>query len=164
VDEKLSDHLPMQLKVFEPHQKRRQKRTTITHEMNERLSHPYFYEEICFALKQMNLSKAPGPDGMNAYFYKKILSYCLKDIASAVLDIMNGGDKPLILNHTHVVLFPKKQKPNDIADFRPISLCNVMYKLVTKVISNRLKEILSHIISDRQSAFTLSRMITVTSY
>ena len=63
------------------------------------------------------------------------------------------------MNHTHVVLIPKKQNPSEITDFRPISLCNVIYNMVTKVITNRLKEILPLIISDNQSAFMLERLI-----
>lgn len=66
---------------------------------------------------------------------------------------------PQGLNHSHVVLIPRKRKPTTAAEFRPISLCNILYKLITKIIKNRLKEILPLNISENQSAFTPVRLI-----
>ena len=81
-------------------------------------------------------------------------------MTQAVSEILNGHAIPPSMNHTFVTLIPKKQKPDSIIDFRPISLCNVSYKLVKKAISNRLKGILSSIISESQAAFTPGRLIT----
>ena len=64
------------------------------------------------------------------------------------------------MNHTFVALIPKKPDPNIIQEYRPISLCNVTYKLVIKVICNRLKPFLPNIIADTQSASTQGRLIT----
>ena len=69
-------------------------------------------------------------------------------MSRVVLAILNGHAIPPRLNHTFVALIPKKHKPDSISDFRPISLYNVVYKLVMKVLSNRLKGILRSIISD----------------
>jgi len=77
-----------------------------------------------------------------------------------VIAILNRASIPNGLNHTYVTLIPKKHKPIEINDFHPISLCNVLYKLVAKVITNRLKEILPEIISQSQSAFMLGRLIS----
>lgn len=65
-----------------------------------------------------------------------------------------------MMNHTVMTLIPKKPKPSSMNDFRPITLCNVVDKLVTKVISNRLKSFLVSIIFDILLAFTPGRLIT----
>ena len=82
------------------------------------------------------------------------------DISSAVLEILHGHAIRPRLNHTFVVLLPKKPKPSKMSEFRPISLCNVIYKLIIKVITNQLKHKLHSIISYLHSAFTLGRLIT----
>ena len=64
------------------------------------------------------------------------------------------------INRTNIALMPKNKNPQRMTDFRPISLCNVVYKLISKTLANHLKAILSFIISENQSAFMANRLIT----
>ena len=132
----------------------------ITTDMKEELSRPYSVEEVKVALFQMGPTKVPGPDGMNALFYQKFWHIVGNDVSSAVLDFLNSGIKIPEINYTHIVLIPKVKSPEKMTDFRPISLCNVIYKIISKVIANRLKTILPQLISPIQSAFVPGRLIT----
>ena len=132
----------------------------VTDVMNDGLMRAYSEEEIHAALNSMGPTKSPGPDGFNVCFYQHYWAIVGKDVTALVQSILSGGSLPPKLNHTHVVLIPKVSKPSRITEFRPISLCNVIYKLLTKVISNRLKKLLPEIISPTQNAFIPGRLIT----
>ncbi|XP_074289571.1 uncharacterized protein LOC141614725 [Silene latifolia] len=135
-------------------------RDRVTTEMNENLRVVYKSEEVFGALQQMNPLKAPGPDGMNALFYQTYWHIVGPSVTRLVLRILNGGESPVIINNTHIVLIPKKKAPDKFTDYRPISLCNVLYKLVAKVLANRLKQFLGCLVSENQSAFTPGRLIS----
>jgi len=96
---------------------------------------------------------------MNPFFYQQFWDIIGNDVVAIVLEILNGHAIPPSLNNTYVALIPKKPSPTHISDFRPISLCNVAYKLVMKLIANRLKPILPGITSETQGAFTQGRLI-----
>jgi hypothetical protein len=81
-------------------------------------------------------------------------------ITSAVLDFLNGGAMPEAINQTTIVLIPKVKNQQDVKQFRPISLCNVIYKLCSEVLANRLRGFLDDIISEEQSAFVPGILIT----
>ena len=102
-------------------------------------------EEVSIALKQMPLCKAPGSDGMSARFYQQHWQIVRSEVASFFLDIsiLNSADIPVGLNHTFVCLIPKVKEPVSMKDLRPISLCNILYKLISKVLVNQLKSVLS---------------------
>ena len=132
----------------------------VTQDMNTELLRDFTMEEIRDALRQMAPLKAPGLDGLNACFYQTNWTILGDEVCKSVLSILNYGIMPMGLNLTHITLIPKKKNPTNVTEFRPISLCNVMYKLISKTLANRLKRILTHIISPLQSAFILGRLIT----
>lgn len=121
---------------------------------------PFSEEEVKDSIFQMHPTKAPGPDGLPALFYQKFWSIVGKDVLKDALDILNNQKDPSDINSTFISLIPKKKNSSLAHEFRPISLCNVIMKAVTKAISNRLKPILPAIISEEQSAFVKDRLIT----
>ncbi|KAL0011163.1 hypothetical protein SO802_006271 [Lithocarpus litseifolius] len=133
---------------------------TVTDDMRDFLSTDFTAEEVKVALFQMGPTKAPGPDGMNALFYQKFWHVVGDFVVLAVLDFLNNGNMLPDINHTNIVLIPKVKNPERMSEFRPISLCNVIYKIISKVLANRLKQVLPQIISPTQSAFVPGRLIT----
>ena len=133
---------------------------SVTDEMNLRLTSPFSEHEIDTAMKQMAALKAPEPDGMPPVFYQSYWHVVGSDVSTAVLSCLNSGKLPPSLNHTYVTLIPKTKNPKRVTEYRPISLCNVIYKLISKVLANHLKKVLPKVISDTQSAFVLGKLIT----
>ena len=132
----------------------------VTSEMNEMLLREFTQEEVKGTLNQIGDLKAPGPDGMPAIFYKHYWDLVGDHVTGEVLQVLNGGDITSGWNDTCVALIPKVKNPENMKDLRPISLCNVVYKIVSKVLANRLKLILQEIIAPNQSAFVPGRLIT----
>jgi hypothetical protein len=129
-------------------------------EMNEQLCKDFTDEEISNALFQIGPIKAPGPDGFLARFYQMNWDLMRADIIRAVRHFFDTGHMPEGTNDTSIVLIPKTDNPMELKDFRPIGLCNVIYKVVSKCLVNRLRQLLGDIISENQSAFVPARMIT----
>ncbi|EEE59262.1 hypothetical protein OsJ_11281 [Oryza sativa Japonica Group] len=116
--------------------------------------------EVDRALSMMGAHKAPGPDSFTVGFYQAHWETIGPSVTRAVLNFLNGGELPEAINQTTLVLTPKVKHPQDLKNFRPISLCNVVYKLCSKVLANRLRVFLDEIISAEQSAFVPGRLIT----
>lgn len=81
------------------------------------------------------------------------------DVIKAILSVLNSGHMLCKMNFTHIVLIPKKNDPLVMADYRPISLTNVVSRILSKVMANRLKLVLPNVISKAQSAFVPNRLI-----
>ena len=134
--------------------------TKVTPQMNQMLDKVFTASEVHVALKQMHSLKAPGPDGMPPLFYQQFWPIVGEVVNKTILDFLNHGLYPPNFNETYIVLIPKVKEPKRVTDFRLISLCNVVFRITSKVIANKLKKILPSIISDTQSAFVHGRLIT----
>lgn len=121
---------------------------------------PYSVEEIEVALAQRHPLKAPRPYGLPALFYQIYWHIVGQDVITWVLGELNNQHNMEAFNRTFIVLIPKCKNPRSLKDFRPISLCSVVMKLITKTIANRLKQILSSIIDEDQIVFVKGRLIT----
>ena len=114
----------------------------ITSSMNEDLGRSFTEEEVNIALQQMAPLKALGLNGLNAYFFQQNWTVMGSEVCRGILEILNFGIMPDSLNMTHIAFIPKIKSLESVNDYHCISLCNVLYKLVSKVLANRLKKIL----------------------
>lgn len=132
----------------------------ISQAQQQLLVSPITEEEIKSALFSMGNDKSPGPDGFTVYFYKHAWRIVHKDFFAAVQHYFSTGELRREVNSTILALVPKKEKADRMKDFRPISCCNVVYKCITKVITNRMKGVLPDVISLNQTAFVQGRRIS----
>lgn len=117
-------------------------------------------DEIFQSIHQIHPTKSPDPNGMPAFSFYKFWHIVIAIVLHTMLSILNNNMDPSFINSTHIVLILKVTNPKTTKDFRPISLYNVILKIVTNIIANRLKKILPNIIHRIQSAFIPSRLIT----
>lgn len=125
----------------------------VTNDINTALVKEFTEKEISDALFQIGPLKAPGSDGFPARFFQRNWGTVKKDVVNAVLNFFKDGIMPEGVNDTVIVLIPKGNNPEYLKDFRPISLCNVIYKVISKCLVNRLRPFLEDLISETQSAF-----------
>ena len=128
--------------------------------MNEELLADFKVEKVWYALKQMHPTKAPGLDGMSPIFFKHYWNIVRPEVVNSVLSSLNSGRMPCRLNETYICLIPNVRPTQKITKFELISLCNVVYKLISKILANRLKRVLATVIDESQSAFGPRRLIT----
>ena len=133
---------------------------TITPQMNQRLVRLATEEEVRQALFMMHPEKAPGPDGMTALFFQHSWHIIKTDLLEMVNDFLSSGILDQRLNMTNICLIPKTERPTRMTELRPISLCNVGYKIISKVLCQRLKVCLPSLILETQSAFVPGRLIS----
>lgn len=105
----------------------------------------------------MGSYKAAGPDGIPAIFYKKFWHIVGEDVIAFIKTTFKEKKFDSTLNKVLLCLIPKQTKPETMAHFRPIALCNVLIKTVSKVIANRLKRVLPNLISGTQCSFVPGR-------
>lgn len=120
---------------------------------------PVFYE-IKNAVFDMNADGAPGPDGFGGHFYQHFWDIVAVDVVSSVQDFFYTGALIPNINANIQVLIPKVPGAASMGDFRPIALANFQFKIVTKILAERLAIICMRIISPQQRGFVRDRNIS----
>ncbi|XP_059066322.1 uncharacterized protein LOC131857643 [Cryptomeria japonica] len=131
----------------------------ITDAQNQSLMKPIQFEEVRKAVFSMEGDKAPGPDGFSTFFFQTFWEVVGFEVWEVVEESQNRVSVAKEFNCTLIALIPKVEHPVSFSEFRPISLCNTIYKIISKVMANRLKPLLSLIILEEQSGFVPGRSI-----
>lgn len=126
---------------------------------SEYLTNSFSEEEIKDAVWNCDSYKSPGPDGVNFAFIKQFWDEVKSDFIGFMQEFHVNGKLVRGSNSSFIVLIPKKDNPQKVSDFRPISLIGCMYKVLSKVLANRLRRVMHLLISDCQSAFIKGRQI-----
>ena len=103
---------------------------------NNNLIRPVTEEEVTAIVRQMSSDKAPGPNGFQALFFQNFWYIVHKEVVEAVMYVLNQGSMPVGWKRTFIALIPRKINPSNVTDFRSISLCNAIYKVVAKILAN----------------------------
>lgn len=114
-------------------------------------------EEIYQNVKRMGIFKAPGPDGFQSIFFQNTWQVVGNDLCDLVCKIFEDPNRVKEINGTLITLIPKKEVVTCMKDFRPISLCNVSYKVVTKILTQRLRDLMGKLVGPCQSSFIPNR-------
>lgn len=132
----------------------------VTNDMNSCLTRPVTAEEIKKAAFDVKGSSAPGEDGLTGIFYQRFWHIVGPGLVAEIQEFFRSSVMPEGWNHTQLSLLPKITNPSRMTDMRPISLCSVQYKIISKILCNRLKIILLEIVSETQGAFVSGRIIS----
>ncbi|GJV80075.1 RNA-directed DNA polymerase, eukaryota [Tanacetum coccineum] len=117
------------------------------------------YDEVKRVVWDCGANKSPGPDGFTFEFFHKFWKTLDQDVFQAVSDFFENGHIPRGCNASFIAFIPKIHDTKIVKDFRPISLIGSIYKIITKILANRLCNVLPCLISEVQSAFVSNRNI-----
>ena len=113
-------------------------------------------DELQTVITSLNPNRAPRADGFNGAFYHSTWTIIATDLLAAVNNFLRYGKLLAQANHTLLCLIPKKTIPATLDDYRPIALCNVLYRIISKLLANRLKPLLPKLIDYNQSASSMA--------
>jgi len=131
----------------------------VTHNTNSLLTNIPSEVEIQDAVFALNEEGAPGPDGFGAIFFQSFWSIVKEDVIKVVLEFFVKGWLLPKYNSNTIVLIPKIPNVDSVNQYRPIALANFKFKIITKIIADRLAAIMPHIISKEQRGFIRGRNI-----
>ncbi|KAL2252874.1 UNVERIFIED_CONTAM: hypothetical protein Sindi_0082100 [Sesamum indicum] len=131
----------------------------ITDEEANQLLLPLSADDVKQAVFDIADDKAPGPDGYSSRFFKAAWPVVGEEVTRAVLDFFSTGKLLKQINSTILALIPKVHTPMSVNDFRPISCCNVLYKIIAKLLVQKISVLLDKIVSPCQTAFIPGRSI-----
>jgi len=132
---------------------------TISVREGAEITKPFNMEELKNAVLDCDSYKCPGPNGVNFGFIKDFSGDMNEDLMRFVSDFHCNRKLVKGINSTFISLIPKKDCPQTLNDFRPISLVGSLYKVLVKLLANQLKNVIGSVISDAQSAFVKGRQI-----
>ena len=124
-----------------------------------KLEEMFTEEEVLAAVSGLNKDKAPGPDGFPIAFWSFSWDFVKEEVMGFFMDFFQNEQFVKSLNATFLVLVPKGSTVEDLKDLRPISLVGSLYKILAKVLANRIKRVMGSIISHSQNAFVAGRQI-----
>nr|GFB08092.1 transposon TX1 uncharacterized [Tanacetum cinerariifolium] len=142
---------------------------TIDADQQEDLERDVSNEEIKKAVWDRGTDKSPGPDGFTFIFYRHYWNTIEKDVVEAVKHFFSKAKIPKGCNSSFIALILKTHDANMVKDFHPICLIGSIYKIIAKILTNRLIGVLGDIVSEVQSAFVeglfsglkLNQMVTL---
>ncbi|KAK2396003.1 hypothetical protein QL285_057684 [Trifolium repens] len=132
---------------------------SLTSDQREILVGPILEDEIYRAMKSIGDLKAPGLDGYGAKFFKTTWNIIKKDVIAAVMEFFNDETMYHAINSTLVTLIPKHSAAKTIKEYRPISCCTTIFKIISKILTRRLSMVLSSVINLSQAAFVPGQLL-----
>jgi len=132
----------------------------VSEQSNRKLLRPITLEEVKSVVESMNPDKAPGPDGFTARFLTSCWSIIHPDLFRMVKKSFSCRKLGGGTNSSFLALIPKEKGASSFSRYRPISLCNIGYKVITKILASRMKDVLPLIIPENQGGFIKGRQIS----
>ncbi|XP_073367674.1 uncharacterized protein [Aegilops tauschii subsp. strangulata] len=123
------------------------------------LTKPFEKEEMDMIVKHMPVDKAPGPDGFNGLFFKRCWHIISQDFYELAQALFEGTAHLENINYSYITPVPKKSSPEEVGDFRPISLTGMGLKFLSKMAANRFQEVIMQCVHKNQYGFIKSRTI-----